>query len=292
MADHLIPSTAVARYTAAPSPTTVSAAKSLQENIRSVLGADYETFLQGSYKNDTGIPDLNDVDIVAIRKQTRSAVFTPGIGSTNPISWERIFAEVQGRLEASHHYRGKTEIGDKCIKVHTNFEADVVPAVQIGDDYRTDPIAIYSFREGRERKNFPRVHAARNTQKHQVTNETYKPTVRMFKRWVRNWFPDPNIAPSFYVECLIHAVPNERFHSDMAWTFFTVGYWIESNITTSSVVMSVAGDKDILVPGEWRPERYEVFRAQLARSTTHALRALEATTVTDALNSWKRAFNE
>lgn len=72
---HLISLQAATRYTAAPAPTTVTAVKSLHENIRALLGDDYETVLQGSYKNDTSIPDLNDVDIVAIRKKIFSGTF-------------------------------------------------------------------------------------------------------------------------------------------------------------------------------------------------------------------------
>src|SRR5438876_236424 len=96
---HLIAAAAVDNYSAAPVPSTVAAVKSLHENIRNTLGATYETFLQGSYKNDTSIPDLNDVDIVAIRKQTYSTHFT-GRPCTNPLPWETIFDEVRGLLEA------------------------------------------------------------------------------------------------------------------------------------------------------------------------------------------------
>lgn len=181
---HLIPDTAARRYTEAPAPTTVSAAKSLQETIRSVLGSDYETFLQGSYKNDTGVPDLNDVDVVALRKSYYSTNFTGTIG-TNPISWNTIFQQVQDRLEASYYYSGKTERGDKCIKINTNFKADVIPAVRIGE-VDDDPIAVYSFRESSERKNYPRDHYLRNTEKQARTSGNYKATVRMFKRWTRD----------------------------------------------------------------------------------------------------------
>ncbi len=153
---HLISTVAVDRYTAAPAQSTVSAVKSLQENIRSTLGSSYETFLQGSYKNDTSIPDINDVDIVAIRKGTYSTHFT-GRPSTNPIPWEAIFEEVQKLLDAAHHYRGKTAERDKCINVATGFSADVVPAIEIVDTF-TDPIAIYSRSALAARKNHPRLH--------------------------------------------------------------------------------------------------------------------------------------
>jgi hypothetical protein len=287
---HLIPTAAVARYTAAPAATTVAAAKSLQESIRDVLGSDYETFLQGSYKNDTGIPDLNDVDIVALRKSTTSGVFS-GVVPIYLISWEQIFREVQTALEASNHYRGKTELGDKCIKVNTNFKADVIPAVRIGD-VATDPIAVYSFREGRERQNFPRNHYANNVSKQARTAGAYKATVRMFKRWARNWFPWTDTAPSFYVECLIHSMPDDNFSPDPAASFLLVGDHIANQLHRYSVIMSVAGDKDILTSAEWEPDKFEAFQAQLTLSVNLVARAFNATSSAHASHYWRQAFNE
>lgn len=289
-ARHLIPTTAVDRYAAAPAATTVTAAKCLQESIRDVLGGGYETFLQGSYKNDTGIPDLNDVDVVALRKETTSTVFTGKIASTS-ISWDQIFQELQNALEASYHYRGKTKRGDKCVKVNTNFNADVIPAVRIGD-VATDPIAVYSFREQRERKNFPRDHYANNVRKQARTLNAYKPTVRMFKRWARNWFPWTDTAPSFYVECLIHSVPDDKFTSDPAASFLLVGNYIVSELHWYSEIMSVAGDKDILTSTEWEPAKFETFQTRLALSVNLSVRAFNATSSTEANQYWRQAFNE
>jgi hypothetical protein len=290
MAIHLIPATAIDRYSAAPAPSTVDAVKSLHENIRSVLGAGYETFLQGSYRNDTGVADLNDVDIVAIRKNTTSSHFT-GIPPSIPISWDTIFDEVQQKLEGSYHYRGKTERGDKCITVNTNFHADVVPAVQI-TTADADPIAVYSFRYASERKNYPRIHARNNTDKHQRTKDNYKPMVRVFKRWSKNWFAGTKTAPSFYVECLVHWVPTEEFVSDRALSFFMIGNHIVQTVTATTYVPSVAGDKDILTSTEWDWERFSRFQRQLTQSTLDVGQALQATNQDEARRLWRKAFNE
>jgi hypothetical protein len=287
---HLIPDTAARRYTAAPTPSTVTAAKTLQEAIRDVLGSDYETFLQGSYKNDTGVPDLNDVDVVALRKTYYSTHFT-GRVATNPVSWDTIFQEVHDRLEASYHYCGKTERGDKCIKVNTNFKADVIPAIRIGH-LEDDPIAVYSFREGSERKNYPRDHYERNVDKQADTADNYKPTVRMFKRWIRNWFAGTDVAPSFYVECLIHSVRDNLFTSDPPATFLLVADHIVNKLTRNSVIMSVAGDKDILTDAEWVPTKFETFQAQLSRSLSLVSQAFNATSAWQAERLWREAFNE
>jgi hypothetical protein len=290
---HLIPDSEVQRYARAPSPTTVSSVSNFQEAVRGVLGEDYETFLQGSYKNDTSVRDLNDVDIVALRKHIVSTVFSDESYSSH-VTWSDIFGDVRSRLEATQRFRGKTTYGDKCIKVKAEWNADVVPAVRI-KRYDQDPIAIYSFREGKERKNFPRDHYDNGVEKHRQTNQTFKPVVRMFKRWVeKHWPYDETVAPSFYVECLVYNVPDDNFDSDLARAFFSVGYWIESSVPASPApyVSSVAGDKDILVEEEWKRADYARFHAQLARSTTLVLWALQARTQAEAVRHWRAAFNE
>ncbi len=284
MATHLIPAASIDRYTAAPPATTVSAAKSLHEDIRAVLGSGYETFLQGSYKNDTGVADINDVDIVALRKNTTSTVFT-GTVATNPITWEAIFKEVQDKLETTREYRGKTEKGDKCITVNTNFHADVVPAVYISAN-GNDPIAIYSFRERAERKNFPRDHYDRNVEKQARTGDNYKATVRIFKRWTKNWFAGTKIASSF------HSVPDNCFVPDKAWAFFTVAHHIVENVTRATVVYSVAGDKDILTDAEWKPDNFENWQTALKAGRGKVAQSLQTKTEADARRYWREAFGE
>ena len=287
---HLIPAAAMERYTAAPSPTTVTAVQSLHTSIRATLGDRYETLLQGSYKNDTSIPDLNDVDIVAIRRWTTSSVFT-GVPAINPISWETILDEVQRTLEGSHLYRGKTEKRDKCINVATGFNADVVPAIAI-TNIAIDPIAIFSRGAGTERKNFPREHYQHGVEKHQNTSQRFKPTVRMFKRWVANTFTDDSIAPSFYVECLIYNFVDAAFYADTAQRFVHCASVITGLNYAAQRIMTVAGDKDIFVDSEWNSIRFETFRRQLAVALEYARRALAAPTEGDALRAWRRVFNE
>lgn len=290
MAAHLIPDTEVKRYSRPPSPATVGAVSDFQNNIRDALGSDFETFLQGSYKNDTSVRDLNDVDVVALRKHTVSSVFSAEHYS-NVISWDDIFGAVSRALENSARFNGKTSRGDKCIVVNSTWKADVVPAVRI-TAYDQDPIAIYSFKEAKERQNFPRLHYDNGVKKHQETNSVFKPVVRMFKRWAANHWPEEDVAPSFYVECLIYNVPSERFADDLAVSFFSVGYYIETTFSHLSVIRSVAEDKDILTANEWDPLKFERFQAQLVRSTELVASAFKAGTQASATQYWRAAFNE
>jgi hypothetical protein len=287
---HMISQSALDRYTASPSQTRTDAVKSLHETIRAVLGGEYETFLQGSYRNDTGVADINDVDIIALRTGLVSTHFT-GVASTNSVPWTRIFADLQAALESAAQYRGKTQQGDKCIKVLTSINADVVPGVRIGTA-DADPVAVFSRREASERKNYPRQHYRIGVDKNYATNGAFKPSVRLFKHWARNWFVDPQTAPSFYLESLVHSRPNNEFALDAASAFVLLASGITKDVSRSSVVRTVAGDKDILVASEWNPDRFEVFKTQLNTSLGLAARAYSAKTSVEADRLWRSAFNE
>jgi hypothetical protein len=170
------------------------------------------------------------------------------------------------------------------------LNADVVPAAALGD-FGKDPIAIYSRGRREERKNYPRTHYDNGVAKQRATNNAYKATVRLFKRWAKQYDGFDKIAPSFYIECAVHHVETGKFDAYLPLSFATVGAEICS-WTRHKVIRSVAGDKDILVPDEWRPDNFEKFKAKLVRDLALVLRALQATTTQEADRLWKLAFGE
>jgi hypothetical protein len=118
------------RYSAGPSESKVSQVANLQTTIRDVLGDDYDTFLQGSYRNGTAIADINDVDIVARRRMTNAPL--------SPAQWENLFNTIASKLGSSYRVSGTVSIGDKCVKLNgMALNADIVPAVAIGDFEKT-----------------------------------------------------------------------------------------------------------------------------------------------------------
>lgn len=291
MSSTLISDDLVARYSAGTSTAKVNQAKSLRKDVEEALGYEYQVFLQGSYRNSTGVADLNDVDIVALSTTVHSTV---GRGpALYPVTWDETFERVEERLDAHPRFSGLVSRGDKCVKVDTDLAVDVVPAVYRHDP-SLDPIEVFSFREGTRRDNYPRNHwqngVTKNDEHH--TDGAFKPTVRMFKRWARNVLSDPKLAPSFYIECAVHHVPDDQFSSDLALSFIGVGLHIIGDITRSDVVMSVAGDKDILVAAEWHPDKFEQFQRELAVSVMTAGKVLRATTSTEANRLWREAFGE
>jgi hypothetical protein len=271
------------RYSAGPSESKVTQVANLQTTIRDVLGDDYDTFLQGSYRNGTAIADINDVDIVARRKATNAPL--------SPAQWESLFNTIASKLRNSYRVSGPVSIGDKCVKLKgTSLNADVVPAVAIGD-FTKDPIAIWSRRKKEERSNYPRTHYDNGVRKHRSTFQAFKPTVRLFKRWARQYPGFDKTAPSFYIECAVHAVPTSRFSTYLPLSFAEVGLEI-CRWSRNTVIKSVAGDKDILVRDEWHLDKFEAFQTKLRPDLQFVVRAMQASTTEEANRLWKLAFGD
>ncbi|MFA4995637.1 MAG: hypothetical protein WC536_00655 [Patescibacteria group bacterium] len=284
---HNVPVQHVLKHTKSISDTKRREVANLQNYIQELL-VDHQTFLQGSYANDTSISDINDVDIVAIRKDTFSSVHS-GIVCPTSIAWECIFAEIEEKLENQNRYDWTIKRSDsgKCIEVSTStFKADVVPAVKITHDIMTDPIAIYSFKTGLEKVNSPRTHIKNGAEKHNKTNENFKPVVRMFKNWSKNHFGDADVVSSYQIESLVHASPNENFANDHVSSFILVGSHILESLAQETQVPSVCGTEHIT--NNWDSQ---LFRNTLASSLVQSLAAYRATTAQEAVTAWDKAFN-
>lgn len=292
---HNIPTIHIQKHTKGISSTRRTEVAKLQTHIQGLLGDTHHTFLQGSYANDTSTSDINDVDIVAVRKTTYSSVHT-GLTFSTSIPWETIFSEIEVKLKNQNLYQWTVVRSDsgKCIEVRTSsFKADVVPAVQIDEDTKNDPIAIYSFKTGIEKINRPRTHIKNGVAKNNATNQNYKPAVRMFKNWANNHFVDMDIVSSYQIESLVYNTPNENFHNDHVYTFLFVGNHIAKLLSQRDLlpikISSVCGTDDITA--NWDISARQFFKNKLKESLLHGLSAHKASFTQEAQKHWDNAFN-
>lgn len=274
------------RYSAGPSPSRVSQVKRLHEGVRAALenwgDKKFDTFLQGSYRNGTAIADINDVDVVAL--------YDPWSSPASDSNWLWLFNHVAGILRTTSMVSGSVKLGAKCVKLEGALNADIVPAISRTTYSSVDPVMIYSRRAKTERPNFPRTHYSNGLTKQQATRDAYKPTVRLFKRWVRQYAASLN-APSFYIECTVHSVTSSAFNTYLPLSFASVAAEI-LGYTRLTRVPSVAGDKDILTSSEWAPGDFEQFQAKLAPDVKLVVDAMQASTQTEADRLWKLAFGD
>ena len=272
-------------YAAGPSAARTAQVKRLHTNIRSALeiwgDKNFDTFLQGSYRNGTAIADINDVDIVALYDPWRS----PATHS----DWLKLFNRVAGILRTTKLVSGSVSLGDKCVKLAGDPNADIVPAISRVRFSSVDPVMVYSRKAQIERPNFPRTHYANGVSKHAATRNAYKPTVRLFKRWAQQY--GSLTAPSFYLECAVHSVVSSEFSTYLPLSFASVATKLLA-YTRFTKIPSVAGDKDILVSTEWAPDDFEEFQTRLVTDVRLVIGAMQAATQSDADRQWKLAFGD
>lgn len=221
----------------------IGSAKDTHEHIRDNLEAsssrlndrdiEFDTILQGSYANETIIRNSSDVDIL-VRLQDPFHLSKKKLDdseegrlsdhySSPSYGYSDFQQDVIHELKANYDSAIVSQ-GDKAIEIETTtlpLSADVVPVQEYrfytqytGYDNDRDYIKgiVFWSESGTKITNYPEQHMDNATDKHQNTNNRYKPTVRMFKN-ARNEMDERDIfekgdAPSYFIECLLWNVPN------------------------------------------------------------------------------------
>ena len=261
----------------------VKTLKETHESVRNALRdydwpshVQYEVYLQGSYKNDTNIRGSSDVDIVVQLNSTfrnnLSEDWKRHFGFTSATyRWEEFRSDT---LEALRNYYGYWEVseGKKTLKVKTPYlPADVVVCLQYrkypdrprSEDHFVEGMTFWVPSENRWVINYPKLHYENGVKKHQDTNERYKPTVRMFKN-ARTYLIErkvipADLAPSYFLECLLYNVPKDKFSSNLQSTFCNVITWLWkadfSQFVCQNEQLSLFGN----TPEQWSEDKARRF---------------------------------
>ena len=203
-------------------------AKSTADSIKNALDsyddwpddADFEVFLQGSYKNNTNIRGDSDVDVVVQLNSTFRSNLTEEEKRLLGISeayykWQDFRNDV---IKALCEYYGTTSIqeGRKSIKVSRSngrLPADVVVCIEYRK-YNSDLSKFYKGMtfwvpsESRWIINYPKSHYNNGVNKNQNTSLWYKRAVRMLKN--SRGYISGDSTPSYFLECMIYNVPNSN----------------------------------------------------------------------------------
>ena len=153
-----------------------------------------------------------------------------GLGSYN---YSEFRNQVIMALKSYYGTNMVDDSGQKSIKIaasNNRLAADVVPCITY-KLYRNwnvvaKGITFWTQHSSQQVINYPKLHFQNGAHKNDNANMYYKPAVRMFKnareRIVAN---DPSLEgkyPSYFVECLLYNVPDNRFCSGFAQTYFGV----------------------------------------------------------------------
>lgn len=232
-----------------------SVRKALEANDSGLNCADFEIYLQGSYRNKTNIRADSDVDLVV----QYDKVYYRDLANLSPLELQlyqgchsRVdYGAVEWRTDVEKALRrkfpGKVQVGGgKALKVTTgpgNMTADVVPALLYKQytyfntlkDEAFDPGMKFADSQGNITLNFPKLHIDNGEDKNSEDRADgwYKPAVRMFKnarnRAIERGFLRDGVAPSYFVEGLLYNVPDTCFTSEMQETYAAVLYHLSQN---------------------------------------------------------------
>lgn len=245
------------------------------------------TFLQGSYRQQTAIYAISDVDIVALCNLSYPG--SPGGGGRS--YWkDDIFRIIAAPLLADGRYRDKVRFGppSMCIKVDLGIKLEILPVVfKTGmTDPNVEPLVLYRPERNQWEDGFARYHQRWLSVKNgpDRTQGNFIPAIKVLKH-IRSLFGLS--AVSFHIECLLYFLADALFlggPADYLAAIFQVlaAYKPEDGYRTN--VMTPCGDRDIFTGTEWQAEDWRKFHelisqcsgaAQIAIATPHEGKAIE-----------------
>jgi hypothetical protein len=219
------------------SSSTYESVKNCIDSISWKSDITYEIYLQGSYKNSTNIYGNSDVDIVVeftkIFSSNTSNLDEIGKAVHNSLGDAKYTLEdfkntIVEKLEKNYG-KESVEVGSKAIKIDGNasrLDADVVGCNTFKKYLKNDGsknlkatkgIIFTDSDNGDKIRNYPKIHydngVSKNVQNR--TNGNYKSTVRIFRNikasLVNSGKINSDLAPSYFVECLIYNGKDECF---------------------------------------------------------------------------------
>jgi len=212
-------------------------------------GKDYESFLQGSYGNDTNVYADSDVDVV----MKIGSLFFRDISSLNATEKAAYKSTFAG--EVTYGFNDfkrdvtkvlKDKFGDdvtpkqKAVWIKPNGgrrNSDVLIAAQFRSyrqfvslsNQRYDEGICFFLADATRIENYPKQHSKNCTTKHQATAQYFKPMVRIFKnirnRCIKDNLLESGVAPSYFLEGLLYNVPNDKFGTSYNETFVQCFNW-------------------------------------------------------------------
>ncbi len=257
-----------------------------------------QCFLQGSYKRDTAIHTINDVDVVALCRLSHTS-------AANQNTRDQIFKIVAEAIAKNKTYQDKLQYRKRstCIKVVLEgIKIEILPALRVkGKPYQYEPFYIFKPNEdetidGYWQRTFARQHQHLCTQKNSATNNLFVPIIKVMKH-LR--FIDPSLneqdAVSFHIECLLYALKNSIFTGSscecIEYVLKALAGFTPDKADISGV-KSPCGDKELFCSDEWSIASYSRFHDSVSRWYKIASGANQQQDRDKAIDDWKQLLGD
>lgn len=212
---------------------------------------EFQVYLQGSYKNSTNIYADSDVDLVVQLDSTwRRNLANLSSGqkkkykkaySSATYTWEDFHSDVVDNLR-EHYGHSAVTVEDRALVLESDslpLTADIVVCQLYRRYNRFNSKSDQDYDEGilfRDLSTdekiiaYPKIHYENGVEKNQAVNGRFRESIRIFKN-ARSYLVDKDeisedLAPSYFVECLLYNVPNSEYESDLQERYTNIVNWL------------------------------------------------------------------
>jgi hypothetical protein len=241
--------------------TYASIKGTLEDGKSTYYAQSFETFLQGSYGNDTNVYADSDVDVVmklnSIFYKDLSRLKKPDLDAYNKAFSAGGITSADFKTQVvswlTKNYGAGVNPGKKAVFIPgsgNRRDSDVLVCSQFrryhsyvdSTNQRYDEGICFFLPNGTMVENFPKQHSNNCTQKQKDTNQWFKSTVRVFKnmrnRMIERGELAEGVAPSYYLEGMLYNVPADKFGKSYQDTFVDCFNWILQADSTKLVCAS------------------------------------------------------
>jgi hypothetical protein len=254
-----------------------------------------QCFLQGSYRQETAIHSINDVDIVAL-----CALWHPGSGSGGGRTWSRddIFDALARAIAADRRFAPHIDYGSESIviKVHLDIKVEILPVVFKAGNYdpSKEPFRLYRPDIRELTDGFARYHQYLLSEKNapNATQGNFKPMIKVLKHMRDRFGLD---AVSFHLECLLYKLPDAVFRggpADYIGNVLSAIAGDSANAWYSRYLSTPCGDRDIFTAPEWDWTSWSAFHHQVVDWAEIAAAAAETADRSLAIRAWRALLGD
>src|SRR5258708_5586542 len=253
-------------------------------------------YLQGSYRQQTAIYTINDVDIVA-----RCSLPSLSAALWSEQRWKRdeLFETIAAPLLADQRYQDKVRYGSgsMCIKVDLGIKVEILPVVHrpwvAGSD--DEPFLLYRPKTKRWENGYARRHqqhlSDKNTQPR--TGSNFIPSIKVLKHLRTHHGLE---AVSFHLECLLYALPDRLFRGNSAACIAALLHAIAGTSAdywyNCKGVKTPGGERSLFSDTEWTWGCWKTFHQWVVFFDSLAQTACLAPDRTVAIQTWQLLLGE
>lgn len=286
-----------------PSPTFVQKASSEHTTITNLIEKSWLTrelnprcFLQGSYRRQTSIYTINDIDIVVLCQDLYVSK-RRGQASIYSQRWDRdrVFNAIASPLLNDGRYKDKVKYrkSSMCIKVDLGIKIEILPVVQKypNSSYNIEPFCLYRPENKQWEDGYARYHQQHLTDKNRGTGN-FIPAIKVFKH-LRHYHQIKSV--SFHIECLLLSLPGELFQGNSATYITNILHFIAKDSAKSWYdlkIITPCGERYLFTDNEWSWESWKNFHHHVQSWSCLAQEATRALSKELAIYYWQELLGK